>query len=118
MAKFITQEVKEALNKTRGLTVHQIVYNIFLRNEMAQPIHFVQGKFTGFFSHSYEIFPKMAIIFALNPSVYVRARPEKSRMWKAAKMLKNVSTNIKAHVVLILNENAASLLMRVISLKI
>ena len=30
------QEVKEALNKTRGLTVHQIVNNIFLRTEMAQ----------------------------------------------------------------------------------
>lgn len=53
----------------------------------------------------------MAIICALNPSVYVRARPEKRQIGKAAKMLKKVSTNIKAAVVLIVTENVAALRM-------
>ena len=53
----------------------------------------------------------MAIICALNPSVYVRARPEKRQIGKAAKMLKKVSTNIKAAVALIVTENAAALRM-------
>jgi hypothetical protein len=53
----------------------------------------------------------MEIIWVLNPSICVRAKPEQGQIGKAEKMLKKVTTNIKAAVVLIVTENVAALRM-------